>query len=71
LVNRLLAKTEPTPPLVNFLIVPPPTFATKRLPALSKAIPVGVFTPLLAKTEPTPSLVNFEIVEMLVALFDI
>jgi len=39
-----------------------PSFATKRFPAWSKAIPCGWFSPVLAKTDPTPLVVNFSIV---------
>jgi hypothetical protein len=35
------------------------------LPAASKAIPRGKFSPVLAKTEPTPPGVNFSIVLLL------
>ena len=55
LFNPVFAKTEPTPPGVNFSMV---LFvaATKRFPALSKARPTGLLNPELAKTEPTPLL---------------
>ena len=33
------AKTEPTPPGVNFCMVPLPPLATYKFPALSKAMP--------------------------------
>jgi hypothetical protein len=55
----LLAKTEPTPPGVNFSIVLFPWFATKRLPWRSNARAAGAFKPLVAKTELMPSGVNF------------
>jgi hypothetical protein len=52
------ANTVPTPEVLNFSIMPfwP---ATKRLPPLSKAMPVGELTPELAKTVPTPDELNF------------